>query len=156
MQPYTATVYLLTSSVDPSKIYFGSTLQALNHRFAKHKSDKRRSCTSYKIIELGKEYAQIKPLEYIMCYGTSDDLTELKVYMKEREQYFIKNFECVNKNIPLRQKNDYMKNYYYPKKKDILLNPIICKCGKTTSKQHYLRHEKSKFHKEFLTQIPNF
>ena len=82
-----------------------------------------------------------------MCYGTSDDLTELKVYMKQREQYFIKNFECVNKNIPLRDKNDYMKNYYYPKKKDILLNPIICKCGKTTSKQHYLRHEKSKFHK---------
>ena len=147
MQPIIGTIYLLTSENNKSLVYFGSTMQKLNKRLSKHKSDKRCSCTSYKIIECGKPI--IKAIEEIKI-DNKDDLPELKKYMKEQEKFFIETFECVNKNIPTRTKTDYMNNYYYPKKKEELLKPVMCECGKITSKQHIKRHQKSKHHLNYL------
>ena len=39
--------------------------------------------------------------------------------MLAREAYYIRNFKCINKNIPLRKVNEFM-NEYYKKNKDKL------------------------------------
>lgn len=85
-------------------VYYGSTIQSLKRRLSKHKSDykrwlsgKGRYTTSGDIIKL--QNAEIHLIE-TFDYSIKKELTD-------REAYFIKKFECVNKVIPGRTRKIY-------------------------------------------------
>jgi hypothetical protein len=100
----------------PSKglVYYGSTTESLSSRLAKHaycfrnpeKFNKRTAsivleCDDYK-IELVKDFP---------CNNNRQLLTEEGIY--------IRNNECINKQIPNRTKKDYMTTYSLENKERI-------------------------------------
>ena len=84
--------------------YYGSTTQKINRRFSHHKGGFNRNinkCTSIKLFqEYGVENCYVELVEEVT--------EELR---KEREAYYIKTFECVNKTIPARTLQEYRKEY---------------------------------------------
>tara|TARA_R110001606_G_scaffold222143_1_gene369991 strand:- start:83 stop:619 length:537 start_codon:yes stop_codon:yes gene_type:complete len=92
-------IYKLSDNSD--KVYYGSTIQPLNDRFSKHRySD---SCRS-KIMD--KDTMKIECLEE---FNHHLDFI-LKKLLKKRECYYIRNFECINKNIPDRTRKEWRKD----------------------------------------------
>ena len=80
--------------------YYGSTTSTLKERFNKHKCDtKKRRNGSSKILFKNGCIPNIELLEEIKF----NDIQELR----DREAYYIKNLECVNKNIPNRTNKEY-------------------------------------------------
>lgn len=86
--------------------YFGSTTQpTLAHRLAGHTCAYKRwvsdgvggYCSSFELFKLGKP--EIELLERVSC-SSKDEL-------HARERFYIKNFPCVNKHIPLRTPLEY-------------------------------------------------
>jgi len=84
-------------------IYIGKTENTLKQRLAVHKIDK--NCSSTEIIKNG---------DYRM------ELIE-ETQDKTRERYWIENTECINKQIPGRNRKEYKKEYRV-KNKDIIQN----------------------------------
>jgi hypothetical protein len=91
-------------------VYIGSTVEPrLSMRLAKHRCSYKRYMsklstnylTSYKVIELDNYFIEL--IEYAPC-ETKDELNKI-------EGQYIRNTECVNKNIPGRSKGD-IKNHY--------------------------------------------
>ena len=83
-------------------VYYGSTTQTLKTRLSKHKCDaKTKNCTS-NILFQNSCIPTIKLLEEVEF----NDIKELR----EREAYYIRNLECINKNIPNRTHKEYMKD----------------------------------------------
>jgi hypothetical protein len=92
-------------------IYVGSTVSTLlSQRLSKHKSDyncwsskniNKGYLTSYEIIKNNDFYIELIELYPCSCV---DEL-------RQREGYYIKLLECVNKNIAGRNKKDSDKNY---------------------------------------------
>lgn len=88
-------------------VYYGSTTQpTLAHRLAGHtyaykkwiqNPDLTGYCSSYKLFEFGKP--EIELVERVTCV-TRDEL-------HARERFYIKNYPCVNKHIPLRKPFEY-------------------------------------------------
>ena len=92
------------------KKYIGATCQQkLCTRLAHHVS-KKNTTTSREIIE-GGNYEMVLIEDY-PC--TSKD------QLHRRERHFIETLECVNKQIPGRTKQEYMKDHYVENKVDIL------------------------------------
>lgn len=102
-----AIIYLLYSDSANLK-YFGSTKQILSQRLAEHRRDCKKNnnvtskqiinCPDYKIVVL-EEFQNI----------TLRDL-------KQREGFYIKNNECINKNVAgatlnENYKRDYMREF---------------------------------------------
>ena len=94
--------------------YYGSTTkERLCQRMAKHRTDynswkkdpvKYNPTTSFKFFEkYGVENCRIVLMELCPC-DTKDELSI-------REAYYIRNFLCVNKNIPDRKQPEYQKKY---------------------------------------------
>lgn len=93
------------------KIYYGSTVQLLCQRIAKHKnhlksykSGRRTHCYSFDLFELGN--VKIILVENYPC--------ESKEELLMRERYYIENNDCVNKYMPIRSKDEkktYKKQY---------------------------------------------
>ena len=91
-------------------VYYGSTTKTLNRRKTQHKSDyeKYKSgnhgyVSSYDILSQGDDW-DIELVEIVQ------DKDQLFV----REKYYIKNYECVNKNVPGRtdqEKKEIKKEY---------------------------------------------
>jgi len=151
-----ATIYKLICD-DPELVYYGSTTEPLWKRFSAHKT--RRNCSSKKLFDVGG--VKIEELE--KCKVEDRFI---------REDYYIRNFSCVNEKSALRTpeqlrewcrlraREDYEKRkpYHqeymkeYNKKK---YAPIECECGKKTSLPHLERHKQSQKHQvyEFLKQI---
>ena len=69
--------------------------------------------------------------------------------MLAREAYYIRNFKCINKNIPLRKVNEFM-NEYYKKNKDKLSEKVTCECGSICRKDGFSDHKKTKKHIDFI------
>ena len=79
--------------------YYGSTIQPIEIRFRRHKSDvKHGLCSSKRLFEEGDEVT-CDVIEYVDCLK--------KVTLHKRERYYIENFDCVNKQIPSRTKVEY-------------------------------------------------
>jgi hypothetical protein len=76
--------------------YFGSTIQPLCERKSTHKTTK--NCSSYEIIKQGDDWV----LECVETILTDTKKTGLK----EREQFWIENNECVNKNQAIQSAED--------------------------------------------------
>ena len=95
--------------------YVGSTTKKyLSTRLAKHKSDYKRYLngnqhylSSFEIIKLGD--CKIELIECFPC-NSKDELTA-------REGYYIRQMDCINKNIAGRILKEYLKQYYEENKK---------------------------------------
>ena len=163
-------IYSLTCS-NPNLIYYGSTTKTLNKRLKGHKST-GNTCESKILFEWGNvKINMIEEIEY-----------EDKKELLDRESYYIRNLECVNKIIPNRtskewrennKRTDYMKTYRknneeYRKKYDkerynkikekkIEYNKIKinCDCGSKIRQSDLSKHKKTQKHKvyEFLKEI---
>jgi len=90
-----------------TKMYIGSTTQPLSKRFSKHKIDyirwKNNKCckiTAYDIFEeFGFDNCKIELIEEFPC--------ENKIQLNRKEGEYIKNNECVNKNIAGRTPQEW-------------------------------------------------
>jgi len=153
-------------------VYVGSTCEpTLARRLAKHKSNynvylsgKGTYTTSYIVLENG-DY-DIVLIENYPC-NNKDELFA-------RERYHIERIKCVNKLMPIRTKQEhceYKKNYYETNKEYLALNrkiyeldnkekiktrkstEYICECGKSISANNKARHEKTKFHLNYVNNL---
>ena len=149
-------IYKLTCETD--KTYYGSTSRNLNIRLKEHKRQKRNTCKNF-----------INPK--IELLETCE-----KEQQKQRESYYIRNFDCVNKKIDDRTKKEYQKDnkkkqkedakkwyeknrekklkykkeYYENNKEEINeknREKTTCECGVIITKYGLSRHKKSNKHK---------
>ena len=122
-------------------IYYGSTTKSLKERLRGHKSDaktknKNKVCTS-RILFQNDAIPKIQLIEEIEF----DDIKELW----DREAYYIRNLECINKYIPNRTKKQWIEDNKQQiakqKKKKYEINK-----GKILEqkKQYYLDNKKKK------------
>ena len=161
-------IYKLVSP-HTDKIYIGSTCKKyLSQRLTKHKShykvwlkDNKNNLSSFTLLELGD--VEIVLLESVNC-NTKDELLK-----KERE--YIEKYKdiLVNKNIPSRTSKEYDEKYnkeyhilhkdklnkkakdYYENHKEELNEKYNCVCGKQSRICRKARHEKSKYHINFIS-----
>ena len=138
-------VYKITNNIN-NICYVGSTTHTLIHRFSGHKSsykiwlndiDHTIQCTSYILFyNYGLENCTIQEL----C--TCNSLSELK----EKEMFYIKSLDTVNKRIPLQiAKEEYVKEYvkqYYNNNKDI-------------KKEYYIKNKDSINKKQKVKYLEN-
>lgn len=92
-------IYIITCNIT-GEVYYGSTFKTLKKRMSGHKS-KANNTASKQIIERG-DYSVKVILE-----GLFHDVDQLR----KIEAYYIKNNECINKNIP----SSTDENINYPK-----------------------------------------
>ena len=164
-----AKIYKVVCS-ETNKIYIGSTIQPLYKRLYqhKHKGTSNHSKT--------KEF--IKPKIFLI----EDFPCERKEQLEARERFYIEKNNCVNKNIPLRTRQEWRecnkdilskKNIEYKKKnkqkiqeynkkynienKELINQKrnekISCECGKKITKRNKARHYKSNKHIKFLEDL---
>lgn len=141
-------IYKLTSNFT-NKIYIGSTVCKLNHRFRGHiysYNNNYKYCTSYKLLK----YADVK-IELIENYPTTS-----KYLLQLRESYWIKKLFCVNKVIPTRTK----KQWCIDNKEDIQLKKKIYAFNNKNRltlyrKNYYLNNKRKILDKQKLYVINN-
>ena len=104
MEQYYGKIYKITCKTT-NKVYFGSTtfivlhFRLLNHEqcYCEYKRGKRAFQTSFEILE-GNDYV-IELVENVVGTCKKDLLL--------RERYYIENYECVNRFVPLRTRKEY-------------------------------------------------
>ncbi len=138
-------------------IYIGSTTkQFLSQRMDSHRSayklwklEKVSHIRSFDIFDkYGIENCQILLIDSYACQNKDE--------LRRRENHYIRTIKCVNKNKPIRTKEEYIqyqklyretnKESLYIKKKD----KFICKCGSNYTRVNYAQHCKSKKHQLYL------
>ena len=143
-----AKIYKLWSP-EGDDIYIGSTTILLSARKAKHKYG---DGSVSKILFKKYDDVRIELLECCPC-DNKEELTK-------REGEYIRNNECINKQIPLRTKEehyqdnkqyklDYQKEYRennLEKIKERKSIRVICDCGMEVNKDGISRHKKSQRH----------
>jgi hypothetical protein len=94
-------------SYENDDVYYGSTVDTLSRRMTGHRCDlkkykegKKTYTTSYKILELTT--AKIELVENFPCSSKEELL--------QREAYYIRNNNCVNKCIPGRTHQEWVKD----------------------------------------------
>ena len=138
-------------------VYFGKTKSKyLSSRLAVHKSQalterKINKCKS-KILFENNSTVKIELLEEF----DNDD----KLFIANREKYYIENFDCINKCIPNNTKKrvynyDFNKYYHDNKHKIKSLQKYKCDCGMEIQRVSKYRHIKTKFHLNFLNNDNN-
>ena len=107
---------------DEGDVYFGSTTkQYLSQRMDSHRKDykrwkegKRNYVSSFSLFEkYGLENCKIILLDNVNANSKDE--------MISKEAYYIRNFKCVNRTIPDRKKDEYIKEYrkeYHIKNKE--------------------------------------
>jgi hypothetical protein len=131
-------IYKLTCN-QTELCYYGSTIMTLNKRLSRHKSDYKKSlkgekisCTAFNIIK-NNDYK----IELIEECRKED--------RKERERYYITNFECINKALP----GGRSKKEYREKAKEKRKEKFKCICGSTLRIDDKAKHLRTKKHKLF-------
>jgi len=139
-------IYKIYSPSNSNLVYYGSTLGNLNTRLSNHKKDYKRcphsNMTSFKV--LCKPDHKIELIEDFKC----ENLSELL----QRESYYIKNNNCVNKVVP------YNENYYRVDYEcDICNTTINIKSKKRhlRSTLHKLNFNKCKYECKICNKIVN-
>lgn len=125
-------------------VYYGATCNELHKRFSQHKAPSN-TCVSKQIIDFGDSIIEL--IELFPCNS--------KIELHNREGYFIKNNECINKCVAGRTNKEYREdnkehiaNYY--KLRD---EKITCECGVILAKQSLNRHKKRKEHLKYLKNL---
>ena len=129
-----------------SGVYYGSTIRTLEERFIGHINDcknKKSNCSSKELFKYGEPkiiLVQNKP-----CNSRKE--------LEKREGWFIKNFKCINKVIPLRTKKEW---YEVNKERINEQQSQIhnCVCGSKYTHTHKLRHLKTKMHQNYIKTHP--
>tara|TARA_R110000796_G_C14287275_1_gene403502 strand:+ start:61 stop:528 length:468 start_codon:yes stop_codon:yes gene_type:complete len=134
-------------------IYVGSTTEKyLSRRLGKHKWDynkwksgefNRTYISSFEIIK-NNDY-RIELIENFKC----NDLYELR----KQERFFIEKYECINKYIPTRTKEEYYvdnKIKLNKQHKEYGEKKTTCECGCIVRMDCIARHRKSKKHIELM------
>lgn len=134
-------------------VYYGSTTRELRFRKSEHLSslNKKKFCHSKKIIQTKDFIFEI--VEKFPCNNRKE--------LNEREKYFIKNFDCINKLGNGQTKKEYYENnkekikkkskdYYHKNKIKILQNQknkkkYLCVCGSLIQHNKAI-HERTKKH----------
>ena len=164
--------------VGGNKTYYGSTCEKhLKTRLAQHKYERKRTdilykCSSQQVLD--EPDCDIYLVEAYPC-NNKDEL-------RAREGYYIHNFECVNKNIAGRSKQEYYKTHkvqiianvnkwreenkahckarnakkYLENKEAIKAKrseQFVCECGKTYTAHHKARHQKTKYHTNYINSL---
>jgi len=150
-------IYKIYSS-ETDEIYIGSTTATLKERLERHyknlkryeKGDKKCYTSSFDILKYGN--VNIELIENFPCNSNK----ELRI----REQYFIKNNNCVNINNAYRSENENKKKRsiynktHYEKNKEKIKNDMkkkySCECGGKYTHTHKLRHMETKKHLHFV------
>jgi len=86
-----------------NNVYYGSTTRTLNIRLSKHKNN-NNCCCSQSIL---------KNNNYIMILVETIEFQDKKELL-ERERYYIQNYPCINKRLPIttyEEKKEYDKEY---------------------------------------------
>ena len=142
-------IYKLWSS-EGDDIYIGSTTTLLSARKAKHKYGDNE-CVSRFLFEKYND-VRIELLECCPC--------ENKEELAKKEGEYIRNNNCINKQIPLRTHKEYYEdnkeykiNYQqeYREKNEEKINErksirVICDCGMEVNKDGISRHRKTQRH----------
>ena len=148
-------------SPEGDDIYIGSTVQPLYKRFHTHKVN--TSCRSKILFE---KYDDVR-IELIECVPCDN-----KEQLTKKEGEYIRNNNCVNKQIAGRTMKEYCKEYrennkdkiseykkewhennkekIKEKMKEYSQKKITCVCGRTITLNHKARHERSKFHQDAI------
>ena len=135
-----------------TRIYYGSTTQALCKRISEHRSEYKRYKNGkgkeyYKSVfiifdEFGLENCKIELVELFPC--------ENKNQLHQKEGEYIKNNQCVNKNIAGQcvkdRKLEYEREYYKSHKEYYICD--ICRREILSRGKYY--HIKTKIHQKAL------
>jgi len=111
---------------ETKRIYYGSTLLSLQHRLSQHKAPSSTRCLTRDFIN--PTISLVEEIEY-------EDITELR----KKEAEYIKNNECVNKQIPCRTWNEWAKDTGQYKKR---YNKDVEKSREQCRDAYYKHHEK--------------
>ena len=144
--------------------YIGSTCSTLSKRISQHKDNKtcyeagkRSYVTSFKVLD--QPDARIDLIEYFPCNN--------KIELNRREGEIIVQTQCINKQIAGQTKKEYQQNNkekisergkeYRQKNKDAInarkAEQHECMCGKIYTLGHKTRHEKTKWHIEYIENL---
>jgi hypothetical protein len=159
--------------------YIGSTCSTLSKRISQHKDNKtcyeagkRSYVTSFKVLD--QPDARIDLIEYFPCNN--------KIELNRREGEIIVQTQCINKQIAGQTRKEYQQNNkekiserskeyrqnnkekisernkeYRQKNKDAInarkAEQHECMCGKIYTLGHKTRHEKTKWHIEYIENL---
>lgn len=123
-----SSIYKIVSK-NTTNVYIGSTTKELNVRLSRHKNDYNRWCRDNS-LKYNRSGDVIKYGDYEIILLKSVNVNT-KRELLEIEAIFIKSFQNVNKNIPLRTKREYYednkeltiersKKYYENNKEQVL------------------------------------
>jgi len=121
--------------------YIGSTNQKINQRYSNHKSN-------YKVWKAGGKMGHCSSFDIFDAVGIENckiELLEEAETLKDREKFYIKTMECVNRNIPNRGKKEYYQDNR-DKCRESKKEVIECICGGKYTRSHKARHFKSLTH----------
>ena len=138
-------IYRITNS-GYIKCYIGSTCEKLSKRMERHRQ-------AYSKYNRGKTNKRISVFDVFDEFGVEDCKVELienypcssKEELLRREGHYIKNWECVNKNIPHRtdrERKDLALDYYYKNKDTIAerrLEKVQCPLCQGWFSNYYLK-----------------
>ena len=96
-------IYKITNEDMPELVYYGSTIQTLKIRLSKHRYACLNKNNSSKILFNTENY-NIQLIELYPC--------ENRKQLCEREGWYIRNNDCINKNIAGRTYKEYYKEYH--------------------------------------------
>jgi len=138
-------------SYENDDVYYGSTCETLSLRMARHrghlkdyKNGKGKYITSFKILEF--ESAIIELVENYPCNSKEELL--------QREGFYIRNNNCVNKVIPDRTKKEY-DIMYRENNKEKIMKQNTCKCGGEYLTKHKSTHIKTQKHIDYCNSNIN-
>ena len=148
-------VYLMSDGI---LNYYGSTKDRLSDRLTCHKAPTNNCSTKL----MNKDKMTIVEVERV------EELEQLKI----RENWFIKNNECVNKHAAITSKEEKLaqhrarsKKYYEANKQKCYeadvrsrikrgeYDKITCECGSIMNKGEMTRHKKSIKHINYLNSV---
>ena len=136
-----AHIYMIESA-DRTKRYIGST-KDFNRRMIEHKHDckvylggsSRKYCSSFEIMK--------DPGHFSNIIETHTNISRAK--LRQREAELIKQYNCVNSNVPGRT-IQASKQAYYQSNVTTINNKINCFCGGRYTHQHKSKHFKTHLH----------
>tara|TARA_R110000803_G_scaffold5338_4_gene17634 strand:- start:467 stop:880 length:414 start_codon:yes stop_codon:yes gene_type:complete len=134
-------VYKLTDGV---LNYYGSTKKRAIDRFWNHKSNK--GCASNQLDETKITY---EVMEVVVGSG------EL---LREREQYYIDNYECVNianayRSEETRKRQNVVRQQAYRELHNLKQYRVQCECGSNVRKLDIRTHERTKKHINYINSL---
>ena len=109
---------------DEGEVYFGSTTkQYLSQRMDSHRNNYKSYKNGYKSLLCGSFILFDKyGIENCKIVLLENVIAESKDQLTAREAYYIRNYKCVNKYIPLRKVKEYMEEYYTKNRKKLVKN----------------------------------